>query len=130
MSRMNPQSIEARMDRIGASVHGPRYLPHVVLAWLILAAACNASTFSSTQLCWEDPYTTSTTTDLNSAAFADCSFGGSADVVTPGSSGNQVFNASVSAIASPTVWRVSAVASWANYQSDMYQWSTTSNEST
>lgn len=99
--------------------------------WCLFGIPCRANTFSYTQLCWEAPATTSSTPNINQAAYADCSKSnpGSLDVVTPGASGDQTFIGSASAQASPGTWHVAAYADLTNYMRDMYLWSSTSTNS-
>ena len=94
---------------------------------LLGSAPCKASTFAFTQLCWQDPATTSSTDNLAPGATADCTNSGSAAVMTPGANGNQFFAGSASAVATVGVWKVSTDVSLGNYMRDMYQCSTTAS---
>ncbi len=112
----------------------PHLLPTVVGGLLMCTAAAYGGSFTSSQLCWQAPHTTTTNTDggLDPNAFADCSIVGGSQTVnqsTPNPDGgpDQTFNATTKTIATADTWKVAIDLDVENYRRDMYQTSSTPN---
>jgi hypothetical protein len=99
-----------------------------------MCTAAHGSSFTSSQLCWAAPHTTTTEVNagLDSGAFVDCSFANGSQTVnqsTPNPNGgpDQTFNATATTIATADTWKVSIDLDVENYRRDMYQTSSTSD---